>query len=162
MIVKGIGDSGGLDESTGRTESLLEVVELDELEREAELETIEDTEEPDIIREVNKAVGIAIAGLVEDVACWKLLMLFVVMNDVGIDMLVPRRMLLELSERTTVDGTTIETKLVEMVMLKLRLVGIEDELLFDRDAEEDEDTECPGEALVERNTSKDDKGASIV
>ena len=89
-------------------------------------------------------------------------MLFVVMNDVGIDMLVPRRMLLELSERTTVDGTTIETKLVEMVMLKLRLVGIEDELLFDRDAEEDEDTECPGEALVERNTSKDDKGASIV
>ena len=62
MIVKGIGDSGGLDESTGRTESLLEVVELDELEREAELETIEDTEEPDIIREVNKAVGIGENG----------------------------------------------------------------------------------------------------
>ncbi|MCJ1436947.1 hypothetical protein MMC27_006330 [Xylographa pallens] len=69
MIVKGIGDSGVLDEGLGRTEVLLEVRKLDELEREAELETIVKTEKPDEVWEVNEAVEPDEVGGAEEVEC---------------------------------------------------------------------------------------------
>ena len=51
-------------------------------------------------------------------------------------------MLFELSIGMTVNGTTTETMLVELVILEMRLVVTEEDAIIDRDADEDEDMEC--------------------
>ncbi|MCJ1287217.1 hypothetical protein MMC26_006565 [Xylographa opegraphella] len=136
-------------------------MELDELEREGELASIAELEKADEVREVDKAVETNEVVVLEGVNLrWELVMLLVAISDIGVVIVVPWRTLLELSREMAVDETMTEVMLVDVVMIDSRLVDNEEDALNDRDANEDEDMECPVKALVGRNTKNDDDEGS--
>ncbi|MCJ1393409.1 hypothetical protein MMC18_006283 [Xylographa bjoerkii] len=101
------------------------------------------------VANISLLLKVATVAVARDVAGWELLILLVLVEDDNAETAILERMLPEVSRGMIVDDAAIESLLLELVRLEVRLAATEEEVLVDSDLEEDENVEYTVRALVD-------------